>query len=228
MKKLPILLAVALCSACNNPTTSADDTDKAGGATMQDRAGSPENNTDSTAQTNVSGGVGGQGVDHLGTDRTPPEDPAQPGRSTTPDANFVNSALADGMFEVQMSERVLKTTKDAATREFAQRMVTDHTKVGDELRRLAAQQQMNVTDRLNRDQAATLGQMEKLGDQELRKLYAETAVKGHETAVTLFRTAAQGATRPELRQFATRHLPTLEMHLKMAQDLQAGRPMKQM
>ena len=227
MKKLPLYLALAFLGACANPTTTEDDTNK-GNGTQQDLAGGSGAQNDSTAATVVTGAVGAQMTDMTGVDERPAEDPNAPGAAVTPDANFINSVLSDGTFEIQMAQRVLADKPDANLRAFAEAMVRDHTKTGDELRLIAKAQKMNVTDRPNREQIGIVARAEKLTGKELRGLYATSTVKGHETAVALFKTASASADRPELKAFAAKTLPTLEMHLKMAQDLQAGRPMMKM
>lgn len=227
MKKLPLLLALAWLGACSNPTTTQDDTTKSGGTT-QDLAGAPNGSADSSAATNVTGGGGARATDEAPTDQRPAEDPAQPGAAVTPDANFVNSVLADGQFEIQAAQRLLKDTKGSKLQQFAQQMVADHTKAGDELRKIAKALGMNVTDRLNREQTGILGQMEKLVGAPLQALYIKSAVSGHETAVSLFKTASQSAAKPELKQFAQKTLPIIEHHAMMAKALRDGKPMPAM
>jgi putative membrane protein len=228
MKKLPIFCALALLGACANPTNSNDDTDK-GKGTQQDMAGAATGAPDSTDATVVGGTVGTRGTDGIdATDQRPAEDPKAPGAAVTPDANFANTALADGTFEVQMAQRILKDSKDANVRQFAEKMIADHTKVGDELRQLAKAQGMNVTDRLTNEQTGVLGEMEKMTGKSLQTMYIKQAVDGHEAAVSTFNTTAQSSGRPELKAFAAKHLPALKMHLQMAKDLQAGKPMMKM
>ncbi len=226
MKKLPLLFALALLGACANPTTSADDTDKAKAGSSPDRAGAPTGPQDSTAATNVGGTNSIRATDEtIATDQAPAEDPNAPGASVTPDANFINSALADGQFEIQASNRVLQQTQDANVKKFAQAMVTDHTRIGNDLRKLAKAAGMNVTDRLSRDQISLVGRLDKATGKDLQTLYLDAAVKGHETATSLFRNAAQSLSRPELKAFAAKNLPIIEHHTMMAKALHDGKPM---
>ena len=51
--------------------------------------------------------------------------------------------------------------------------------------------------------------------------YGNFMVKDHEKAVKLFRKEADKGDNGELKQFASKTLPTLEEHLKMARDLKA-------
>jgi putative membrane protein len=45
-------------------------------------------------------------------------------------------------------------------------------------------------------------------------------VKDHEKDVAEFRAESKSAANPDVKAFATRTLPVLEGHLKMAQDVQ--------
>ena len=47
-------------------------------------------------------------------------------------------------------------------------------------------------------------------------------VKDHEKAVKLFEKESQKGESDELKQFASKTLPTLQEHLKMARDLKAS------
>ncbi len=228
MYKLPIFCALALLGACANPTTSADDTDKGKGS-QQDLAGAATGATDSTDATVIGGTAEASGTDGLNApDQRPAEDPKAPGAAVTPDANFANNTLADGTFEIQMAQRMLKDSKDANVRQFAQQMITDHTKVGDELRQITKAEGMNVTDRLTNEQTGVLNQMEKLTGKPLQTMYITKAIEGHEAAVSTFATIAETSSRPTFKTFAAKHLPALKMHLQMAKDMQAGKPMMKM
>ena len=228
MKNVLFFFALAALGACSNPTTNADDTDK-GAGTNQDLAGGSQAHSDSTAATPVTGARTDGATDLTGVDERPAEDPNAPGAAVTPDANFINSVLASGTFEIQLAQRILKDNPaNADLKRFAEQMVTDHTAMGDELRKIAAAQKMNVTDRPNREQVGLLGRAEKLTGTALRDLYLQTAVTSHTTAVSLFGTAAQTVARPDLKAFAVKHLPHLEMHLKSAEALASGRPLPKM
>ena len=41
----------------------------------------------------------------------------------------------------------------------------------------------------------------------------------HKAAVSLFQRYAKGGDNPDLKAFAAKYLPVVQMHLKMAQDL---------
>jgi len=61
--------------------------------------------------------------------------------------------------------------------------------------------------------------MGKLSGADFDKGYIRSQVRDHEKAVALFEGASKSAKDPQLKQWAGQTLPTLRMHLKMAQGL---------
>src|ERR1700761_1116292 len=59
------------------------------------------------------------------------------------DQKFMAAAASAGMYEVQASQVALQKSDDPQQKAFAQKMIDDHTKAGDELKDLAAKK--NVT-----------------------------------------------------------------------------------
>jgi len=61
----------------------------------------------------------------------------------------------------------------------------------------------------------------KLNGAEFDKAYANEMVKDHKKDVADFKRQAKSAKDPDLKSWAGKTLPTLEDHLKQAQDMQA-------
>lgn len=138
------------------------------------------------------------------------------------DAEFINKAAQSGHYEVEVSK--LAQTKGTATelKTFAQQMVSDHTKSGEELNALAQSKGVQPPAEPSGKQKA---QLRKLGDAQagsFDKAYAKDSVEAHEDTVQLFRKAARDAKDNDVKTFASRTLPTLEHHLKMAQDMKSA------
>ncbi|MDW6023589.1 DUF4142 domain-containing protein [Mesorhizobium sp. BAC0120] len=72
--------------------------------------------------------------------------------------SFVNKAAIGGMFEVQSSELALKKSKDADVRQFAEMMVTDHTKANNTLKSVAKQEHLKLPTELDHEHATMGGQ----------------------------------------------------------------------
>lgn len=136
-------------------------------------------------------------------------------------ADFVDEASAKGMAEIEGATIALTKTTSADVKSFAQKMIDDHGEANKELSAIAESKKLEVSseaDLMNKAKAMVL----KLRSGEsFDEAYANNQVMAHEQTIELFRQAAKEVDDDELKAFANDKLPTLEAHLKMAQDLAA-------
>jgi putative membrane protein len=143
-----------------------------------------------------------------------------PASATTSTADFVQNAAIAGLFEIESSRLALRK-HIAADRQFAERMIHDHTRIGAQLKRLVRHGHVNVTipAKLDADHQKMLDQLKGESGDQFAKDYAQMQQQGHEQAVSLFQNYSQSGDNPALKQWAGKTLPTLQMHLQMAQKL---------
>jgi putative membrane protein len=134
---------------------------------------------------------------------------------STPD--FVTEAAISDMFEIQES-KLAADRGNSATKAFATQMVTDHTKTSTELKGMLP---AGVTPPAALDNAHQnkLDKLTGLNGNDFEKQYRSDQVSAHKSAVSLFKRYAKGGDNAALKTWAGTTLPTLEAHLKMAQDL---------
>jgi putative membrane protein len=145
--------------------------------------------------------------------------------------DFVDSAAAGGIAEVETSRLALEKSSSADIKAFANMMITDHSKANDELAALAKKHDIEVPDSTTMVKQAKEKILD-LRDESFDAAYANNQVKAHEDTIELFKKEAntvtddkvKGAT--ELKGFAQKMLPALEKHLEMAKKLQAAHPSK--
>ncbi|AIZ32884.1 DUF4142 domain-containing protein [Pseudomonas sp. K1(2024)] len=133
--------------------------------------------------------------------------------------DFVDAAVEAGIAEVVTGNLALEKSKDAEIKTFAQQMVTDHTKVNQQLTELAGKLDIKVP-----DDAALTDKIKKVilewRDESFDKSYVNNQVAAHEKAVELYKKEAQSSDKAELKAFAVQTLPALEKHLQEAKQLQ--------
>lgn len=136
------------------------------------------------------------------------------------DRDFLENAAQAGHLEVEGSKLALEKSSNAQVKEFAQKMIDDHGKAGQKLTDLAKQKGFDAPTEPSLMQQAKLKTLG-LRDEGFDKAYADgIGVSAHEDVVKLFQEASTDAKDPDVKQFATETLPTLEQHLQMAQTLQ--------
>jgi putative membrane protein len=145
----------------------------------------------------------------------------QRGQLTSSDFKFVTDAKRGGMEEVQLGELAKQKATSPAVREFGERMVTDHQKANDQLKQIVQRKGALVPTSLSHHETSRLDRLQKLSGADFDKAYISDMVRDHKTDVKEFETATKSLSDPELRAFAEKTLPTLQEHLRLAQDLEA-------
>jgi putative membrane protein len=137
----------------------------------------------------VTVGCGGNNDrDDIGANNTTANDPGAVGTAgdnqlAAGDRDFIEESSAAGMAEVELGKLAAERAQSADVKQFAQMMVTDHTKAGDALKQVAsrynftppaemAEKHRDLRDRLSRLQGA-----------EFDREYMRAMVDGHEDVV---------------------------------------------
>ncbi len=134
--------------------------------------------------------------------------------------HFINNAASGGLAEVQLGQLAAQKASDSQVKAFGQRMVDDHTKANNELTSLASSKGMTPPTSPKATDQAMKDKLSGLSGQQFDKQYMDAMVTDHTHDVSEFQKMANGAKDPELKAFAAKTLPTLQDHLKQAQDVQ--------
>jgi putative membrane protein len=133
------------------------------------------------------------------------------------DQQFVQDAGTAGATEIAASKLALTNSSDAQVKNFAQRMIADHTRLARNLDIVA--QRQGITAAPSADASVT-GSLESLHGADFDKAYiAQVAVDGHRKAVAVFSTESKAGGNAQLKSIATRALPIIKHHYAMAQQL---------
>ena len=135
------------------------------------------------------------------------------------DLAFMNDAAPGGMAEVELGKLAVKQAASNDVKQFAQKMIDDHSKAGEDLKALAAQKKVTLSPELLPAHKQLMEKLSKLSGAEFDKEYVKAMVENHEKDVTAFENAAKTAGDADVKAFATKTLPTLKMHLEMSKSL---------
>jgi putative membrane protein len=137
------------------------------------------------------------------------------------DATFIREAAMDGMAEVEHGRLAETNAESADVKQFAQRMVTDHSKANDELKGLASQKNVTLPTALDQKHQAAHDRLAKLKGAAFDKAYMAHMVTAHQQAVSLFEKESKGGKDADAKAWAAKTLPTLQEHLKQAREVSA-------
>jgi putative membrane protein len=145
---------------------------------------------------------------------------AHQGAQATSDRQFFMEAAHGGMTEVELGRLAADRATNPDVKEFGQRMVDDHGKANDELKSLASQKNVTLPEDIGRENEALKTRLSKLSGPEFDKAYINAMVRDHNKDVKEFEHQANVASDPDVKAFASKTLPTLKEHQKMAHELQ--------
>jgi len=135
------------------------------------------------------------------------------------DLGFMNAAAAGGMAEVEISKMALTKAQNVEVKAFAQTMVDDHSKAGEDLKKLAAQKKVMLPPDVMPTHKEVMDKLSKLSGADFDMEYVKAMVADHKKDVTAFESVSKGATDADVKAFAAKTLPTLKMHLEMINDI---------
>ncbi len=135
------------------------------------------------------------------------------------DRHFVMEATHGGMKEVAAGRAALERSTSEDVKQFAQRIVDDHTKANDELKALASSKNITIPDESKGLHHPTPPNWESLKGVAFDRVFMADQVRAHEKTIALFERQAKSGADAELKSWAEKTLPALREHLKMARDV---------
>jgi len=177
------------------------------------------------AQTTAPSGPSAQPPSAASPDTTPspsprPSNPSTSGAAAPSAADFATKVAISDMFEIQSSE-LARQKGDKSEKPFARRMIHDHTQTTAQLKKLVSdgKVQAQLPTALDSEHQQMLDDLKGKTGKDFDRAYNDAQKKGHEDAVALFTAYAQNGDNPALKQWASKTLPHLKEHLRMANEL---------
>ena len=137
--------------------------------------------------------------------------------ATEPQA-FVLAATEMGLLEVESARVAMNASTNSSVKTFADRMITDHEKTDAELAVIARQRSITVPTQLDAEHAKKLQSLRDKSIAQFDAAYAGQVVERQARVVALFR-ANVANTDAELAAYASRTLPVLQEHQRLADSL---------
>nr|WP_091909242.1 DUF4142 domain-containing protein [Chitinasiproducens palmae] len=141
------------------------------------------------------------------------------------DQKFVEVATQSSSTEIDTAKLALKQSSDKDVKSFARHMIVDHTKLTVQLKAAAPK---GVKVPKDNTDPAVIQALQGLKGKAFDEAYIkQVGIEGHQKAVAAFREEANTGNNADLKKAAQKALPTIEGHLKMAQDLAAKKGVAQ-
>jgi len=133
------------------------------------------------------------------------------------DKAFVQAASMSNSTEIDASKLAMDKSFDGDIKQFARRMIADHSKLMLQLKMAAPH---DVAAPKDNSDVALMDQLKGLQGQSFDKVYIQkVALEGHRQAVQAFETEASSGQNADLKKAAQKALPSIRQHYQMAQQL---------
>ena len=135
------------------------------------------------------------------------------------DATFAKKAAAGGLTEVQLGQLASQNGDSQDVKDFGSKMVTDHSKINDNLKAIATKDNLTIPDKPNEEQQALIDKLTKETGKAFDAAYIRAMVKAHVMDRDLFTEESSDAKNADLKQFASDSLSVIKDHLAMIEGI---------
>ena len=138
------------------------------------------------------------------------------------DKHFLRAASQGGLFEIAVGNYAAQNGSSSAVKDLGTHTAMDHTAINQKVGAWATSQDVKLSDKPNAKTQAKIDKLTALTGAAFDKAYVDTLVKAHQADIAAFQKEIDSTSNADLKTLLTDTLPTLQGHLKMAQDAQAG------
>jgi putative membrane protein len=133
----------------------------------------------------------------------------------------VDEAALTDMYEVQAGQLATMRAKSADVKDFGQHMVDDHTKSTNELKGILTKSAPNFMPPMQLDarREGLLNDLKGAKDEDFDGRYIAQQINVHGEALILMRGYAKDGDNPDIKSFAMKVQPVVQMHLDMINDI---------
>lgn len=135
------------------------------------------------------------------------------------DKSFVKKAAEGGLAEVRLGELAQQKSNSQDVKEFAQKMVNDHTQLNSQMQPIAQQMGVSSPKEISKKDKKEIAKMENLSGQQFDEAYIKYMVKDHKKDLSEFKDEASRTQNPQLKNAAQQGAQVIDQHLQLAEQL---------
>ena len=137
------------------------------------------------------------------------------------DAEFIRDVGADNTMQIQLAELAREKARNREVRQFAERLISDHTRLQNQWNAMASRNGMAAKPGMGPRHREKIEQLQKVNGRNFDRAYMVLMIQQHQDEVSYWQKEGRASRSPEVRRLVNNGLPTLEQHL--AQAKQVGR-----
>jgi putative membrane protein len=135
------------------------------------------------------------------------------------DRDFVLNASEANLAEIQLGKLAGSKSSTAAVNDFGDMMVAEHQTALDELESIADLKNATMTTQLNSEHQQRQEKLMRMDGFPFDTAYMNSQIKDHEKAIALFQTEISKGKDQEVKDYARKYLPHIQMHHHKADSI---------
>lgn len=140
--------------------------------------------------------------------------------ATMDDPTFLMTAASSNMLEIQLGQMATQQSTDADVKKYGQMMKDHHTKATQELKTVAAPLNVTLPTTLMPVHQALADNVKGKTGKAFDEAYMDAMETAHKMDIAMFEAKTKQASTPSVKALATKTLPMLNSHKKMADDIE--------
>ena len=141
------------------------------------------------------------------------------GQQAAIDKMFVKKAMQGSLAEVQLGQLTLQKSNNDQVKQFARKMIDDHTKLNEQMKPVAQQLRVDIPTEVSKKDKSVISKMQALSGTAYDEAYIKDMVKDHKQDLSEFQMEASNGHDPGVKYAAMQGSKTISEHLQMAQQL---------
>ncbi|RNI25867.1 DUF4142 domain-containing protein [Rufibacter latericius] len=147
------------------------------------------------------------------------DEDADMGQDNARVATFLQAAAQSDMFEITTGTMAQTKGETDDVQMFGEMLVEDHTMTAQKIMEMADERDVQLPTTLPPAKVTIVNSLQGQSGIAFDKAFATAQVQAHQEAITLYETADQQITDPEVQTFIDATLPALRLHLQHAQQV---------
>jgi putative membrane protein len=135
------------------------------------------------------------------------------------DKRFLSQVSQGSLLNVALGKLAAEKSSNDAVKQFGQKMVADHERGIEIVKRVAARDGVPLSPDLDSKHKERLEKLEKLSGPQFDLAYVKDQLKAHQRMVTYFQSEADNGTETAAKKLATNMLPAVQQHLQDVKEL---------
>jgi putative membrane protein len=144
---------------------------------------------------------------------------AAAGQPSMIDKMFVRKAMEGSLAEVQLGQLTLQKSNNDQVKQFAQRMIDDHTKLNDQMKPVAQQLGVSAPNQPSKKDRQTMAKLQALSGSAYDQAYIRDMVKDHKQDLSEFQGEASSGQDQTVKDAANQGSQVISQHLQMIQQI---------